>query len=302
MRKQRLLSLFVLLLFCVSMISSCAKNKSKTLSNEAYDLGIEALKIADMHPKVLAQIDNGSLSEDGKEQIKESLREDDSSELLAISNKLDDIYETEDAKDSNKATYTLCLSSYVLLLSFEVQSGTPETIIEKRNLVAEEVGVEKTNSKPVSGTTSKTTSSDKSSDVTVLSVDDVKSTLIVNYFSVSKPNSVGGVDWTAKIENTSQKTIKYITFIVEAYNAVDDAVECEITGKSVVKCKGTGPVVPTSQTDPSAVFTWETVWYNSTISYVKTLEIQIEYMDGTQVSISEDTLKKLNYPTIAKIE
>lgn len=155
MRKQRLLSLFVLLIFCVSMISSCTKNKSKTLNNEAYDLGIQALDIADMHPKVLNRIDIGSLSDAGKAQVKEALREEDYGELLAISNKLDEIYEAEDSNNSNKATYTLCLSSYVLLLSFEVQSGTPETIIEKRNLVAEALEVEKISSEIVSGTTSK---------------------------------------------------------------------------------------------------------------------------------------------------
>ena len=45
---------------------------------------------------------------------------------------------------------------------------------------------------------------------------------------VDEINSAGGVDMRIAWENTSSKTIKYIYFTVEAYNAVDDKVYCEI--------------------------------------------------------------------------
>lgn len=61
-------------------------------------------------------------------------------------------------------------------------------------------------------------------------IKDLKNTInIINVYP-SKPNSAGGVDAHTVWKNTSDKTIKYIRFEWEPYNAVGDRVACEIRG------------------------------------------------------------------------
>lgn len=55
-------------------------------------------------------------------------------------------------------------------------------------------------------------------------------------------NSVGGVSPIILWNNNTGKTIKYITFYLSPYNAVDDPVADEVTGKKTFACKVTGPI------------------------------------------------------------
>ncbi len=57
-----------------------------------------------------------------------------------------------------------------------------------------------------------------------------------------KVNSAGGVSPIILWNNNTGKTIKYVTFYLSPYNAVDDAVTDEVTGKNTFACKVTGPI------------------------------------------------------------
>lgn len=57
-------------------------------------------------------------------------------------------------------------------------------------------------------------------------------------------NSVGGVTVDIYYCNNSGKAIKYITWYMTPYNAVNDAVKCSVRGYSQVTGKTTGPIEP----------------------------------------------------------
>ena len=103
----------------------------------------------------------------------------------------------------------------------------------------------------------------------------------------SAPNSAGGVDFEVSFTNSSEKTIKYITFYVTPYNAVSDPVASEIGGTVQAVLKGTGPF-PTSPRGREGLYelTWENVWYNKTIRLGQIDAVDIEYMDGSLISLT----------------
>ncbi|WP_406534180.1 hypothetical protein [Methanobrevibacter sp.] len=142
--------------------------------------------------------------------------------------------------------------------------------------------------------------------------------------SVSSPNSAGGVDVYIDFYNKSGKTIKYVYYQVQAYNAVDDPANCEIRGTSISqRLQFTGPVDsgcysnnqleyeqakerwenrPTNYDElempmelPTALINtcWECVWYNYSIKYCKLIDVSIEYMDGTSTHISKENISYL---------
>lgn len=110
----------------------------------------------------------------------------------------------------------------------------------------------------------------------------------------STPNSAGGVDLNIHWTNMSDKTIKYIVFTVNAYNAVDDIVYSDIGySKSAVRVQETGPIKKGDGNKSG--YLWSNTWYNSTISYAKIKEIEIEYMDGTTCTLSQDQISYITY-------
>ena len=117
-------------------------------------------------------------------------------------------------------------------------------------------------------------------------ITEAQNSVKITKLAVSTPNSAGGVDVYLNFYNNSDKTIKYANFRVEAYNAVDDPVSCEIRGNSVAGLKYTGPVYGYTYSDTDIY--WDCIWYNSTIKYCKLVEATIDYMDGTSVTIDED--------------
>lgn len=79
--------------------------------------------------------------------------------------------------------------------------------------------------------------------------------LVVPCFAASKPvveitrtelemNSVGGVSVNIYYCNNSSKTIKYITWYMTPYNAVNDPVTCSVHGQAQITGKTTGPIEP----------------------------------------------------------
>jgi chromosome segregation ATPase len=109
-----------------------------------------------------------------------------------------------------------------------------------------------------------------------------------------KPNSAGGVNLYIVWQNKSQKTIKYAYFTVEAYNAVDDVVYSNIGfERKSFTGKETGPV-KTGEWRGDDTY-WECAWYNNTIVRAVIKYINIEYMDGTTVSLNEEEAKLIRY-------
>lgn len=102
----------------------------------------------------------------------------------------------------------------------------------------------------------------------------------------SIPNSAGGVDATVKFKKTDTETeesIKYLSFWVIPYNAVDDVEYSEIGNKSEAKLRVVGPI-DTNENDSA---TFECVWYNNVIDHAEIVRVEVEYMDGTVVSCSD---------------
>ncbi len=94
---------------------------------------------------------------------------------------------------------------------------------------------------------------------------------------------LGGVELIREIRNNTKKTIKYITLEWKCYNAVNDVIYDEITGKSTQRKYWTGPFEPGTTTRLKA-----TGFYNHTFSNAKLTEIQIEFMDGEVIKISSN--------------
>lgn len=109
----------------------------------------------------------------------------------------------------------------------------------------------------------------------------------------SEPNSAGGVDLYLKWKNVSDKTVKYAHFACDLYNAVDDRVSCELRNHYTFRGKITGPI------DPGTIYGdntyWDTAWYNNSGKYPKIIEIELEYMDGTKISIPQNKIDELFY-------
>ena len=95
---------------------------------------------------------------------------------------------------------------------------------------------------------------------------------------------VGGIEWTFKIKNNTDKVIKYITFQWSCYNAVGDAIRDEIGWKNYVRVKYTGPLDPGKTTGTNRN---TTLFYNHSYANMKWDEITVEYMDGTTESVTE---------------
>ncbi|HEY5587871.1 MAG TPA: hypothetical protein VIK86_02830 [Candidatus Paceibacterota bacterium] len=114
-------------------------------------------------------------------------------------------------------------------------------------------------------------------------VDDARSMLKVIKLYPSAPNSAGGVDLNILWTNSSKKVIKYIIFEVVPYNAVGDVQSSDIGGDSNFRGKVTGPVNPGENDGGGSV--WECAWYNSTITSVKLVGVDITYMDDSTASL-----------------
>lgn len=96
-------------------------------------------------------------------------------------------------------------------------------------------------------------------------------------------DSVGGVEWNFEIKSNSQKTIKYITMYWNCYNAVGDLVKDQITGKTNYGIKITGPI----EYGYSSTWNNTSKFYNHNFDHLKMTKVQVEFMDGTVVQITE---------------
>lgn len=98
-------------------------------------------------------------------------------------------------------------------------------------------------------------------------------------------NYVGGVDVYFTIANkSSKKTIKYVRMRMTFYNSVADKIKDEITGKTYTERQYTGPLKPnkSERIEASAVF------YNPTAVFYCPTYLEIEYTDGTVLTIDDE--------------
>jgi hypothetical protein len=122
----------------------------------------------------------------------------------------------------------------------------------------------------------------------------LQSIIRVSKVFTSDPNSAGGVDFHVIWQNTSDKVIKYASFTVVPYNAVNDVVQCTIRRSSESTGRVTGPINPKQWYGEG--YLWENAWYNNTIERAELMGIRVEYMDGTVENIiGKQDLKYVMY-------
>lgn len=128
------------------------------------------------------------------------------------------------------------------------------------------------------------------------SENEVQSLIKIYDIFVADIDSADGVDMTIAWENASSKTIKYIYFSVEAYNAVDDRVSCNVRDYYEFTGELTGPfksgytnITYDSDDDRYRAKTlFEECYYNSNIKYFKLTNIRVIYMDNTEFELEEE--------------
>jgi len=121
--------------------------------------------------------------------------------------------------------------------------------------------------------------------------------ILIDNIDPSYPNSAGGVDVEIDITNISDKTIKYISYTVEPYNAVGDVVRGEISRKSLKRIRETGPIASGERTSRGSI--WENVWYNHSIRCIKITRVNITYMDESSRSFtSAVSIQKMLRPGV----
>jgi hypothetical protein len=123
--------------------------------------------------------------------------------------------------------------------------------------------------------------------------DKARDILRVKYVHASPPNSAGGVDLSIYWQNRSKKTIKYVHWAFDAYNAVNDVVSCTIRHESRFKGKDTGPFTSGSWNGDNS--SWESAWYNYSIVKARLVEAEIEYIDGTTLSLQGKQIEYIQY-------
>ena len=121
----------------------------------------------------------------------------------------------------------------------------------------------------------------------------MQSIIRVSKLWTSDPNSAGGVDLHIVWQNKSDKPIKYCTFNVVPYNAVNDIMECRIRGRSEFVGTVTGPIEPGGWGDNGRF--WSCAWYNRTITRAELFEINIEYMDGSRAKVPFEYAQSVIY-------
>lgn len=110
-------------------------------------------------------------------------------------------------------------------------------------------------------------------------------------YGVTSPNSVGGCDFYFKATNKTGKRIKYIHLSFSLKNPVGDFIYDDITSKKStnIKVRGTGWIEPLR----SFSYVWENVFYNHTVDSVSSVDILLDFEDGTTLKIPYTHIKKV---------
>ena len=108
------------------------------------------------------------------------------------------------------------------------------------------------------------------------------SILTIQKSQLYSPNSVGGCDYRLRYTNMSAKTIKYLNWYGNVYNAVDDKVSCSVRKTYNFSGRCTGPIKG-HQIDDGG---WEAIIYNWSAKELRLTKITIIYMDGSSTTIA----------------
>lgn len=117
-------------------------------------------------------------------------------------------------------------------------------------------------------------------------IEAIKNSVKITSYYLTSPNSASGVSAYFYYKNLSDKPIKYLVWQGYPVNAVGDPVECTIRRNSSYRGQDTGPV----NKGKSGGGCWDCAWYNSTAKKLILESIDIEYMDGSTLSITGDDL------------
>lgn len=111
--------------------------------------------------------------------------------------------------------------------------------------------------------------------------------VLVDGIKASRPNSAGGVDVSARILNTSNRTIKYVALEFIPFNAVGDVVFSEVGNKLTGRLRMTGPLTTfenkTYRLDETyhKNALWSNVWWNHSIRCIRLTSVKVTWMDGS---------------------
>lgn len=99
-----------------------------------------------------------------------------------------------------------------------------------------------------------------------------------------------GTGFKIAVYNPSTKMIKYVSFTVVGYNAVNDPVRGRAKGPTSITVKGVGPI----KQNESATYDWAYMWFTDLVQRFKIKEIKLQYMDGTKRTIKNTDVITLN--------
>lgn len=95
----------------------------------------------------------------------------------------------------------------------------------------------------------------------------------------------GGVDVRVVFKNNTNKMIKYVSFVLNAYNAVGDMVMCGVKKSFDSEGLFTGPLL-SGYTSKSSLY-FRGMFYNASITNVKIKSALITYEDNTTEELTE---------------
>ena len=113
--------------------------------------------------------------------------------------------------------------------------------------------------------------------------------LLLHRAFLEEPNTASGCGYYMYFTNTSNKTIKYLDWTGNVYNAVNDMVSCTIRRTSVFSGRVTGPIEP-GQSDRAS---WDAIIYNWSAETMKLSKIVITYMDGSKKALSSNEINSV---------
>lgn len=113
--------------------------------------------------------------------------------------------------------------------------------------------------------------------------------IVIHNAELSSPNSAAGCDYSLRYTNNSSKTIKYLDWKGNAYNAVNDIVSCDIRNTSLLQGRETGPVMAHEEGGGL----WETIIYNWSAKELRLTNITITYTDGTKAILNGKEIRAI---------
>ena len=115
--------------------------------------------------------------------------------------------------------------------------------------------------------------------------------MVFKSVAVDESEYTKGTGYEVSFLNQSKKVLKYVTFQVNAYNAVNDLIET----KSV---RGVGPIEHLDLGE----YKWDYVWFTDLVEKVQIAKITIQFMDGTYTTILAPKIIKLDYLTVEEVK